>query len=174
MIALSPLTRRIVAIALLALAVLVVLSLAEAALSGTIDAVEGLGQARSRSARLDALASRRSPPEAPPLPAQLAFPGATRQAAAAAVGMRIRATAARAQLGPPSLALPPEDPTNPNLIRIELALEGPEMRLLRFVADLERDAPAVRLRTWRISRLDAPTPGLRLEATAVAAWGGRT
>jgi hypothetical protein len=77
-----------------------------------------------------------------------------------------------AGLSPQLLVVAPQDASNPNLIKLTLAIEGPETRLLGLVGDVESGTPAIRFRAWRINRLSGETPGLRLEATAVAAWAG--
>jgi hypothetical protein len=169
---LSPFAQRLVALGLLALALLAAFAAVETSISTTTGAVEALDKARTRSARLDAMLRRPSPPDAPPVPADFYFRAASHEAAAALAAARIAAAAAAAGLPAPALRTGPQVAALPNLIRVAVAAEAPEPALLAFVSDLERGAPPVRLRAWRIVRLDGEAPRLRLEATAVAAWGG--
>ena len=172
MTGLSPLGRRLVAIGLLVLAALVGMTAIETFASAPSAALADLEQARARSSRLEALLRRPSPLPTAAIPASYYFQAPTHQAATALVAGRIGAVAASAGLPPPVLRPGPQASAAPNLLRVGIAAEGPEPVLLGFVGDLERGTPPVRLRSWRILRLEGEPARVRLEATAVAAWEG--
>lgn len=172
MTGLSPRAARAVAVGLLVLALLLAAELVSTIVSGTGEALARLDDARAREARLDAVQASPAAPPAAPIPGGIAVEAPAHDAAAAQVVAAIEAAAAGEEIAVASAVAAPQDPANPNLIRIELLAEGPEEKLLRFVAGVERGPPAVRLRAWRIARSDGDPALLRLQGSALAAWGG--
>ncbi|WP_162806438.1 hypothetical protein [Sphingosinicella terrae] len=167
---LSPLSRRIIALGILVLALLLALTAIETMTAAVGDALARLEQARSRSARLEALRDRPSPPEPTPLPEGMALRAPGHAAAAELAQARIATAASSAEIVPSQIEPAPQDSSNPGLVRVAVVVEGAESRILDFVERLERDPPAIRLRAWRIGRLEGEASGLRLDAVAVAAW----
>ena len=172
MTGLSPLAQRLIAAGLLLLAALLAISALQLLASAPAAALAGLDDARERSARLDALLHRPSPPPAPAIPSAYYFQAMSHPAATALAAARIRAAAGNAGLPFLGLRAGTQVAAIPNLVRVGIAAEGPEPAVLGFVGDLERGTPAVRLRAWRILRPESGAPRVRLEATAVAAWEG--
>lgn len=171
-LALSPAARRILALALAAFAGLLALTLLQALVSLTGDALSSLEQARARAVRVEAMRERPTPPEPTPIPASLYIQAPGHRAAAVVAVRQIQAAAATVGLGVGNFALADQESGNPNFVRIGFLIEGPEARVLGFIGDLERGLPAIRLREWRVERVEGPTPTLRLRAVAVAAWEG--
>jgi hypothetical protein len=168
----SPLTQRLLAWGLLLL-LLLLLSSAIISLGQNIGgSLERLEDARYRAARMEALLER--PPlraAAPPSPTYY-FEAPTYEAAAALASSAVGAAAAVAEMSVAPVATGADPAENPNLIRLSVAAEGEEQKLLRFIAALETGSPAIRVREWRIRRADADPALLRLEAVVLAAWGG--
>lgn len=166
----SPLTRRILAVGLLVLLVLLGLRLA-AGLGGAISSsLEELEDSRFRLARMEALRTRAAPPAADPLPAGLTLAAASHEDAAAQALAAVNGAAGAAQLTLARAAPLPQEPGNPNLVQVTLSAAGPEAAVLAFVSELEKSTPPVRLASWRIAA--APGGGLAVEGVAAAAWGG--
>jgi hypothetical protein len=166
----SPLTRRLLAIGLLILALLLAVRLATAVAGGVGGALESLDDSRFALARLEALRRRSEPPRAPPLQPGLAIAAASHEAAGEAAAGRI-AGAASGKVLIDSISLLSQDAANPRLVRISIAARGREPELLAFIQALEQPDPPIRLHEWSIA---APSPGaaeLTLQATALAAWG---
>jgi Type II secretion system (T2SS), protein M subtype b len=169
----SPLTRRLVALGLLILALLGVLNLIIMPVATMLtDSLDALHDNRFRLARLDAIDARPPLPPAPVLAPGLTVTGIDQGAAAAALIGNIGAAAARAQLAlePPTLL--PSATGDAKRLALRVAATGPEPMMLQFVNELERGAPLIRFRSWRLSVVEGSPRQLRFEAIAVAAWAG--
>lgn len=167
---LSPQVRRILAVGLAVLLLLLGGSLIAKLANATGEALDDLEDARFRSARLTALSQRPPTAAGTPIPEDLLFRGPALEAAQIDFAGRIAAAAANAQLTlDPAPALPP-DGISPAL-RMPIAATGPEQSLLSFVNQLEQGRPVIRLSSWRIAPQADPAL-LRIEGVAIAAWEG--
>ena len=169
----SPLTHRIVALGLLILMLLGVLNfivMPVAALLG--DSLDALHDSRFRLARLEAIEARPPLPQAPALAPGLTVTGTDQGAAGAALIGTVGAAAARAQLALEPPALLPSATGDAKRLALRIAATGPEPMVLQFVNELERGAPLIRFKNWRLSVVEGSSRQLRFEAVAVAAWVG--
>lgn len=126
-------------------------------------AIGGLAEARAERARLEAALA--APVERSPLVAPgLAIDGGQADAA------RTLATRVRALAGSGGVLVEDARPlaSAGGLAVLGIRLSGPEKAVLALVDSLEREAPLVRLRRWRIAAL--AEGGVRLDGEAVAAW----
>jgi hypothetical protein len=172
---LSPPVQRAAAIGLLLLAVLLAIEIASATIGGAMAARDRLLDARERSARLEAIQTAPADParaRPAPLPPGLAFSAPDRAAAAEIAATAISGAAAAQQLPAPSLAHEAPNAANPNLIGINVRAEGDEQQMLRFIAAVESGTPALRLRTWRLVRVQEEPSRLQLDALVLGAWAG--
>lgn len=110
------------------------------------------------AARAERSALTRVPPEAT---TPLVASGLTTDAAPLAA--RIRAAASQGGVLVEEIA---ERKGGGGLVRLRLRVSGPEKAVVALADRLERDAPLVRLRAWRL--LPLPDGGVRLVAEAVA------
>jgi hypothetical protein len=166
----SPLTRRILALGLLVLAVLLGLRLILLGVAAVGTALERLEDSRFALARVEAVRARPVPPRTPPPPAGQFLQAASHAAAAEAAGARVRAAASASGVTLETIAPLPEDLANPRLVRLALAARGTEPAMLAFVQAVERDDPPMRLQGWSIGRPAPDAPGLILQGSAVMAW----
>lgn len=165
----SPPARRIIALGLLALLLLIGASLVLKAAGSVRDALAELDDRRFRVARLNALAQRTAPSAGQPVPQGMSFQASSRDAAQAEFAGSLAAAADAAGVTIEGVAALPADPLNPPLIKISFAASGPEPALLGFINEIEQRRPAIRLPTWRMS-LNEDAGGLRLNAVALAVW----
>lgn len=166
----SPLTRRILALGVLVLLLLLGARVAATVVEGASGSLQELRDRRFVLARLEAVRSRPLPVRARPLPPGLHIQAASYEQASAIAASAIRGAAAAAQLTLTSVAVEPPQPANRGLIELRVAGKGPELAALAFVEHLERGQPAIRLRSWRMAA-DPATPELAIEGVAAAAWG---
>ena len=166
----SPITRRILAVGLLVLALLVGLRLVALAAAGVGSALERLQDSRFALARVEAVRARPLPLQAKPLPPDQFYGAASHEAAAAAGVTRLRSVAGENGVTLDSLTPVPVDPANPQLVRLSFAARAAEPSLLAFLQALERDDPPMRLHGWSIARAAPDTPELALQGSAVMAW----
>lgn len=126
-----------------------------------------MGLAREPLASLDAARARVAGLEA--LLARPPGRGAGADGAAMGrIGERLRLTGARSGVLVEKIApaAPGEHPAG--LGAVKIVASGPERAMLRFIGEIERGRPLIRLATWR---LGASGEVLRLEADAVAVGG---
>ena len=166
--AFSPLTRRILALGLLVLLLLLGLRLVLAAVETVGASISELEDSRFRLARLEAIAARPAAPPAPALPSGLTFTAASAEEAGTAMVGALHAAASQIQLG--AVAPLPTDPKNPQLVSLSVSAAAPEASLLAFIRDLEAASPSIRLRTWSIAPSAPGAADLQLQGVSVAAW----
>jgi len=166
----SPFTRRVLAIGLLILALLVAGQLFALIASGVGNALDRLQDSRFALARVEAVRTRPPPPRAAPLPPGQFIGADSHGTAAAAAAGRIRTAAGQSGVTLEAMAAAPVDPLNPKLVRLTFAARAAEPALLGFLQTVERDDPPLRLNSWSISRAAPDSPELILQASAVTAW----
>ena len=165
----SPLTRRILAVGLLILALLLAVQVFSLAATAIGTALGRLEDSRFALARVEAVRARPLPPRAPPLPPGQFLQADSHNTATAAAAGRIRTAAGGSGVTLEGMTAVPADPANPRLVRISFAARAAEPALLNFIQTVERNDPPLRLHAWSIAR----TPGgpeLVLQASAVVAW----
>ena len=166
--AFSPLTRRILALGLLILLLLLALRLVLGAVETVGASVSELEDSRFRLARLEAVAARPAAAPAPALPSGLTFTAANAEEAAAAMLAALNGAASQVQLG--AVAPLPPDPQNPQLVSLSVSAVAPEANLLAFIRDLEGASPPIRLHMWSIAPSAPGAADLQLQGVAVGAW----
>lgn len=169
---LSPFTRKLLALGLLLLAMLLGVNLLTGLIGTTGASVGALEDARFRLARLDALKAAPPPPKIEPLPRSSYFRAADAEAASELLVAAIQAASQSAQMPLEGATPLPADTGNGLLLRASISGAGPEAAVLGFVAALEREEPAVRLASWSVRQVDEQAGTVRIEAIAVAAWSG--
>lgn len=166
---LSPLTRRIVAIGLLVLVLLILVQWVVVPIIQTIgDQRDDLATLRNRHARLVATAKRLLP-DASTMPPGLAI-GATDSTAA---GHRLQALlAGSASIA--HVALSPGNitalPGTAHLVGAEIVVGGTEAEVTRFVSLVEHGSPALRFRHWRLSPREGASDAVQFSGQVIAAW----
>lgn len=170
-----PFTRRLVAIALLFLAILALVNLLILPLSGWMSSsLAGLADARFQLARLEAVRGRPAPPETPPMPAGLTLSAANPETAVQALVSSIRAGAANNQVQVDGAD--PVGQTDPqaHVVEVSLSVRGEQSHILSFINALERGTPTVRFRTWSVMADESPPISgptqLTFQGVATAVW----
>lgn len=166
----SPLTRRILALGLLVLALLVGLRLIVLVVGGVGDALDRLEDSRFALARVEAIRAGPLPPRMPPLAPGQFLQAETHAVAADAAAARIRDAATRHIVTLEGMTAAPQDPANPKLVQLSFVARAAEPALLGFLQTVEQDGPPLRLQGWSIGRGSPDSPELSLQATAVVAW----
>jgi len=169
----SPLTRKIVAVGLLVLAVLLVLQYVIAPLIGGIagqrDELAGL---RIREARLRATIHRSLPKAssvgATQVVAVLNEAQATQRLQALLAGDAAVA-GATLQLGPPCTP-----PAPPGSLCVQIAVSGGEASVDHFLSRVEHGVPVIRFRVWQLTSGQGGDSQLHLTGRALAAWRSPT
>ena len=191
----SPFTRRVVAVGIFVLALLVLVNLIALPVYALTDSrLSGLEDARFQRARLEAIAARPPLPRSEPVPASLYLTASDRDRAADALIAAIGALAGRYEVQLDSIAPAAADPARPGAIAVTLAAHGEHDKMLAWINELERGAPAVYFPVWRLGQSEAgastavegapphvPPVGaaanslltLSFNATAVAVWEQR-
>lgn len=122
--------------------------------------------ARARQAEREAAGVVSARPLAPVALTLRRVPGGTEAEAARLLVARVREMAA--QGGVLVEEANPVPSGGSGLVRVGLRLSGPANAAIALVDQIEREAPLVRLRAWRVTALS--DGGARLEGEAVAAW----
>lgn len=149
----SPFTRRLIALALLFLALLGLLNLVVLPIAALISTgFSDLADARFRLARLEAIKERALPPEAPPVPMGLALIAPDEPQAVEQLRTQLTVLAARYQLRLEASPAPPSETPIAGRIALAIAVSGAQEPLLNFVNSLEQGEPLIRLKTWRLAR----------------------
>lgn len=171
--ALSPFSRRIIAVALLLLAVVTVLNLGIVPLwQACVGNLDELSAVRARVARMEAIAATPPPEQGDAVPATAMIISATRDSAVATLTGSISASAARTKVTGPSIS-PAPLPGSPAKIAVDIDASGSEVDLVAFLADIESASPAIRLQNWSVEApLVEGTPA-HVRARAVAIWATR-
>lgn len=166
----SPLTRRILAVGLLVLALLVGLRLIVLVAGSVGAALDRLEDSRFALARVEAVRARPLPPRSPPLSPGQFLQAESHAVAADAAAARIRDAATQNTVTLEGITPVPQDPANPRLVRLSFAARAAEPALLAFLQAVERDGPPLRLQGWSIGRGSPDSPDLNLQANAAIAW----
>jgi hypothetical protein len=147
----SPLTRRMLALGGLVLALLVLVNLVLSPLVGlTGDSLTELDDARFRLARLEAIIARPAPPRSEPVPDSLYAAAPARQAATDRLISMINTTASGYGVQVDSIAPMDANPSRPKMIALSLVMRGEQDAMLAFINDLERGQPVVHFADWSL------------------------
>lgn len=165
----SPLTRRIVAVGLAVLLILIAIQYAIVPLAiGIGERRDELASLQTREARLRATIRR-------PLPKASSVPPAQTVNAANAMHatQRLQALlAGDAALAGVTLQLgaPCASKTSPTLLCVQIAVLGPEAGVSHFLSQIEHGAPAIRFQSWQLAAGQGSDNQLHMTAQARAAW----
>jgi|GEM_PF-6002894 len=163
----SPFTRKLLALALLALLLLGAIQVIVAPLyTFTANSLSGLEDARFRRARLEAIAARPPLPVAAPIPASLYLTAPDRQRATDLLLATIGGSAGRYQIQIESIAALPEGSSRGAAIAVTVAARGDHDNVLAWINELESGAPSVHFTDWSLSP-DASAPAAGDQAAAV-------
>jgi hypothetical protein len=168
---LSPISRKLIALALLFLTLVSLLNLGVLpALSGTDDLLERLRDARFRLARLESVEARPLPPPGDPIPSDAWIRSSDRQSAEAAFVAVINASAGRTQVAldraVPVSAANSKEPR----LTLDIVATGPEPALATFIGDVEQGSPLIRFQHWKLSAPETAGGPARFEAQAITVW----
>lgn len=148
----SPLTRRIVALGIAVLAMFGLVNLVLAPIySVTAGSLSGLEDARFQKARLEAIAARPPLPRSDPVPQSLYLAAPDRQQATDALIAAIGASAARYGIQLDSVTPATPEPARPATVTATVAARGEQDKMLAWINDLERGAPAIYFATWSLA-----------------------
>lgn len=166
----SPLTRKILALGLLILALMLVwrLILSPVAMQMESSLTE-LDDARFQRVRLENLQARPKPEEAEALPADIVFSANSREEAALGLSGYISGLAAQNGLQVANITPRPGAETD-KLLAFDLALIGEELSVVRFINQAERGSPMIRFRSWQIEAGNDSDHNLQFSGQVVAAW----
>jgi len=168
--ALSPVTRRIVALGILLLVLITATNLLVLPLSSALrGSLSRLGDVRFERAQTEAIANRPPAPPASPLPSGIAIVAANPGDASARLAAIVRQKATVA--GVTILALAPAGGASDKsaAISADFAVEGSELAVLAFLKQVESDRLLMRLPSWHMQVDDAHK--VRLDGQVAAAWG---
>jgi Tfp pilus assembly protein PilO len=165
----SPLSRRIVAVGLLVLLVLLLVQYVLAPLaSAIVDQRDALTALRARETRLQATARRTLPNASDVQPGQAIIapsPSQGAQRLQALLAGKAALAGVSVQLGPPCA---PKD--EPALLCADLAVSGTEADMARFLNSVEHGAPVIRFRMWQLTPGQGVDTQLHFNGRAVAVW----
>jgi len=165
----SPLTRRIVAVGLLVLAILLIVQYVIAPLAGGISGQrDELAALRIREARLRATIRRPLPKASSLGPAQVVEARNETQATQrlqALLAGDAAVAGATLQLGPPCTP-----PASPGSLCAQIAVSGKEASVSHFLSQVEHGNPVIRFRVWQLTSGQGDDSQLCLTGRALAAW----
>ncbi|WP_229954387.1 hypothetical protein [Parasphingorhabdus litoris] len=166
----SPLTRKILALGLLILGLLLVWRLIVSPLAAQMESsLTELDDARFQRLRLENLQARPQPEEAEALPADIVFSAESREEAVSGLSSHISGLAAQNDLQVANITSRPGAETD-KLLAFDFALIGEEVSVTRFINQAERGSPMIRFRSWQIEAGNDSDPNLQFSGQVVAAW----
>lgn len=170
---LSPLSRRIIAVALLLLVIISFTNLIAVPLwQWTAQSLQNLEVARQREARMMQTVSAAPPAKGEAVPAKLLIVAPTRDAAVTQLTSLLSEAAAGQELSVENIGPGPVS-GDAGRISVDLAASGSEVALVKMLSDVETDAPAIRFESWAIIAPDIVDAPAKLQARAVAIWAPR-
>jgi len=167
--ALSPFTRRIVALGVLVLVLVTVANLLILPLFATLRSNLGrLGDVRFERAQTEAMADRPPPPPASPLRPGLFVVAASPAEATLRLTDAVRAKASAARVVVGTIA-PAGAAGRPGVVAVDISVAGSERDVLAFLNGVEGDRLLMRLVRWRLQVDDKHR--VQLDGRVTAAWG---
>lgn len=171
---LSPLSRRIIAVALLLLCLVTLLNIVLVPLwQVNSDSLDDLATARSRLAHMQGVAGEQMPKQGDAVPATAMIISPNRDGAMATLKGAVSASAAKTKIVSPSITPVAQMIGPPAKLAVDVTAQGSEVDLVAFLADIEGSSPAIRLQSWSVFAPDAPGAPAHIEARAVAIWAAR-
>jgi hypothetical protein len=171
---LSPLSRKIIAVAMLLLCLVTLLNMIIVPLWQVCsDNLDDLATARSRLAHMQGIASEQMPEQGDAVPATAMIISANRDGAMATLVGAVGASAAKTKIVSPSITPVAQAAEAPTKLAVDVAAAGSEVDLVAFLADIEGSSPAIRLQRWSVIAPDVPGSPAHVEARAVAIWAPR-
>ena len=166
----SPLIRKILALSLLILALLLVWTIVLLPVATQMESsLTELDDARFQRVRLEKLQARPAPEKAEALSADIVFGSKSREEATSGLGAYISGLAAQNGLQVANITARPGEETD-KLLAFDLALIGEEVSVARFINQAERSAPMIRFRSWQIEAGNADDPNVQFSGQVVGAW----
>lgn len=178
----SPGMRKFLAIAVLILGLFLIWTLLLSPVIAQMEAsLTKLQDARFQRIRLERIDARAIPQKAQPITAGILVTAKTREEATTQIGAYLNNLAVQNGLQVANIT-PRPGTGGSKLIAFDFALTGEEISVMRFINNLERGSPAMRLRSWRIEspelmippdRADEDIPldpSIQFSGQAVAAW----
>jgi hypothetical protein len=153
----SPLTRRVVA---LGIAILLVFGLVNLVLvpiyNLTAGSLSGLEDARFQNARLEAIAARPLLPRSEPVPSSLYLVAPDRQRAMDALIAAIGTAASRYEIQLDSVTPSDGEAGRSGTIMVSITARGEHDKMLAWINELERGAPAIYFPEWSLGAGEGP------------------
>lgn len=166
----SPLTRKILAVALLVFILLLVWSVILSPLFSSIGAsLSELDDARFQRERLERLEARPAPQAAEVLPGEIVFRVDNPETAADQIGGYFANLASGAGLQILSVEARVAK-TGSKLLQVDFALQGPEEKVMRFINLAEKTMPIIRFKDWAIEAIDPASGEVQFSGQALAGW----
>lgn len=172
----SPLSRRIIAIGILVLMLLLLIRLLTPLASMMAESLSALEDSRFRLARVEAIRSQPAPSMGEEVPSDFYLIAASREIAADMLIATINAKAQQYEVRIDAIGLSDGVPGDAQRVDVSLTATGEQEKLLSFINDLEQARPLIRFGTWALASLDQmPGDGstpvqLQFTGTAMAVW----
>jgi hypothetical protein len=172
--ALSPLSRKVIAVALLLLCLVTLLNMIIVPLwQSCSDNLDDLATARWRLAQMRGIASEQMPEQGDAVPATAMIISPNRDGAMATLIGAVGASAAKTKIVSPSITPVAQAIGPATKLAVDVVASGSEVDLVAFLADIEGSSPAIRLQRWSVIAPDVPGAPAHIEARAVAIWAAR-
>jgi len=166
---LSPVSRRVVAVALLLLAMISTVNLiALPLIEWTQMALNDLENARLREQRVTAAANSQAPSFGNPIPAELLVIADNQATAFDQVTGVVSAVAAKNEVRVDGIS--PALTGGGNRVAFDIKGSGSETSLVKMLSELEVGSPTVRCESWTILAPDAPEAPAKFLARGIAVW----
>lgn len=166
----SPLTRKVLAIGLLILALLLVWTVILSPLFSALgSSLTELDNARFQRLRLEQIETRPTPEKAATLAPDIVINAQSKTEASDQFTVHFSSLANGNGLQTVSVVQTNNDQTG-KLVGVEFALSGPEENIVKFINIAEKSAPNIRFRNWQITAIDANDPNLQFSGQALAGW----
>lgn len=173
----SPLSRRIVAVGLLILLVLLSINLVIVPVVGRLfDTLDELENSRMALARLQAIRQRPIPPKGKAVPSELYLIAGDHQAAGDLLAARLATVADQQAVEISGLSLMGPMGAEDRAIRLSASVTGDQEKLLAFINAIEQGPPAVRFENWslksggEVPAVAAAPVKLEFRGVAAVAW----
>lgn len=165
---LSQLSRRVIALALLFVVVVTALNLVILPTANWVtDTLDALTDARFRHGHLAAEAAQLPLPSGDRVAPDCCLGGSMPGAQATLLGL-INGAASNSKVTFERAT--PVPTSTPDMVVFDIVASAPDAAMMRFIDQLERGTPIVRLTRWQLDSPDTPHGPVRLEARIAAAW----
>jgi hypothetical protein len=167
----SPIGRRIIAVGLLILAILIAVVFIVLPLFSAIRIQLGeLDEARFQKARLEAVDARPALRQGATVPNMLVMRARNQADAVQSLTRIVRTAAQTHDLTLEMLSPVASEPTTPMIAALDMTVTASETDVTAFINDLEQGEPPVRLVRWKLVPIEGQKGQVRLEARGAALW----